>query len=753
MKAKRFLTSGAITAVFLELLTGLTFAKAPDATPLGTGFTYQGELMSSGTPYSGTCDFQFGLYDAATMGMAVGELTVTDVSVSEGIFTTQLDFGSDKFTGDNRWLEIWVRCPTGGGTYQQLLPRQALTAAPYALYAPDAGFAVDALYADAAGAVPWLGITSRPPGLDDGDNDTTYTAGSGLTLAGTTFEVNTTLIQSRVTGACGGGYAIRTINADGTVVCEPVAGGSGDITAVNAGTGLSGGGTTGDVTLSADTGYLQRRVSSSCVAGSSIRLIEADGTVWCEPDDNTTYTASFGLDLSGTAFYVDTAEIQARVTMACGTGYAIRTINSNGTVVCEVVAGGSGDITAVNAGTGLLGGGTTGDVTLSADPAYLQRRVSSSCVAGSSIRLIEANGTVLCETDDNTTYTAGSGLNLTGTSFSVNTSAIQARVIGACGTGYAIRDISATGAVTCEPVGNIGWSLTGNAGTTPGTNYLGTSDNQPLEIKVNNQRVFRFEPDSDSPSLIGGHYGNSITSGVYGATISGGGIYGFQNIVTDIGGTVGGGFGNLAGDDAGTVIDSPYASVGGGFANFAIGSHSTVGGGYFNYSSGTDSAVGGGTGNSAGGDGSVISGGASNIANGSYSSVGGGYYSNAYGAHSTIGGGSYNYAIAAYTTISGGGPTDPTSNPTTTNNLTTDNYCTIGGGGGNQAGNNDADPLNSIYATVSGGGGNSAIGQYSTVPGGNSNTADGDFSLAAGKQANAVHNGSFVWADSQDADF
>src|SRR5205823_1688788 len=44
----------------------------------------------------------------------------------------QLDFGTGAFQGSARWLELAVR-PTGGGTFTTLSPRQALTAAPYAL--------------------------------------------------------------------------------------------------------------------------------------------------------------------------------------------------------------------------------------------------------------------------------------------------------------------------------------------------------------------------------------------------------------------------------------------------------------------------------------------------------------------------------------------------------------------------------------------------------------------------------------------
>ena len=59
----------------------------------------------------------------------------------------------------------------------------------------------------------------------------------------------------------------------------------GTISGVTAGTGLTGGGSIGPVTLDADTTFLQQRVSGICAAGSSIRVINQDGTVACEADD------------------------------------------------------------------------------------------------------------------------------------------------------------------------------------------------------------------------------------------------------------------------------------------------------------------------------------------------------------------------------------------------------------------------------------------------------------------------------------
>ncbi|RCK72703.1 MAG: hypothetical protein ANABAC_1237 [Anaerolineae bacterium] len=119
---------------------GQQAAPAGGDTAVGTAFTYQGQLQGASGPVSGSCDFQFSLWDALTSGVQVGTTqTKTGVAVSNGLFTVTLDFGADTFGGDARWLGIAVRCPAGSGAYVPLTPRQALTAAPYAVYSNSTG--------------------------------------------------------------------------------------------------------------------------------------------------------------------------------------------------------------------------------------------------------------------------------------------------------------------------------------------------------------------------------------------------------------------------------------------------------------------------------------------------------------------------------------------------------------------------------------------------------------------------------------
>ncbi len=126
-----------------------------------------------------------------------------------------------------------------------------------------------------------------------------------------------------------------------------------------------------------------------------------------------------------------------------------------------------------------------------------------------------------------------------------------------------------------------GWSLTGNSGTDNTVNFIGTTDNMPLDFKVFNERVMRFESDSAGiPNIIGGYSGNIVIDGIYGATISGGGHQeeGLEiNTVTGNHGTIAGGFNNTAGNTS---------SVGGGNANTASGNNAAIPGGFFNLAAG-----------------------------------------------------------------------------------------------------------------------------------------------------------------------
>ena len=240
------------------------------------------------------------------------------------------------------------------------------------------------------------------------------------------------------------------------------------------------------------------------------------------------------------------------------------------------------------------------------------------------------------------------------------------------------------------------WGLGGNAGTTAGPNFLGTTDNQPVEFHVNGTRALRLEPTGSAyPNVIGGGPSNFASNNVTGVF-------------------VGGGVNNIAGNQQ-TV-------VGGGYQNHAFGYISTIAGGAYNTGTGSEATVGGGAYNTAG----------------LYGTVAGGDDNTASGLYSTIGGGQENVASGDYSFIGGG-----SSDTGTNGNLASGAFSAVVGGDNNQA--------TLDYAVVGGGVYNTASGAWSTVPGGNLNVASGTSSFAAGSRAQAITGGSFVWADSSSA--
>ena len=126
-----------------------------------------------------------------------------------------------------------------------------------------------------------------------------------------------------------------------------------------------------------------------------------------------------------------------------------------------------------------------------------------------------------------------------------------------------------------------GWSLTGNSGVAGG--FLGTLDNQPLEIKVGNSRVWRFEPtwtgtgplrQSAAANSVGGYRGNLASNGVMGAFIGGGGA---SSVLSSMLNTVGGDF-SVVGGGAANTAGGKYAAVVGGAYNRANGDYSLAAG-------------------------------------------------------------------------------------------------------------------------------------------------------------------------------
>ncbi|HHQ49652.1 MAG TPA: hypothetical protein ENK19_12320, partial [Acidobacteria bacterium] len=186
--------------------------------------------------------------------------------------------------------------------------------------------------------------------------------GSGMTVDGGRLDVE-------VISGSGKVLTFASMVGNGTVSQDPSTlemeyeleqgsgGGTGDITAVNAGEGLAGGGTSGDVTLSiADGGVTSAKIANNTVVRS----------------------------LKG---------VQGNVDLVAGSGVTITPDAGNHRITIDASGGGSGngDITAVNAGSGLTGGGTSGDVTLSiADGGVTSAKIADGTVQSADL----ANGAV-----------------------------------------------------------------------------------------------------------------------------------------------------------------------------------------------------------------------------------------------------------------------------------------------------------------------------------------------------------------------
>ncbi len=205
------------------------------------------------------------------------------------------------------------------------------------------------------------------------------------------------------------------------------------------------------------------------------------------------------------------------------------------------------------------------------------------------------------------------------TAADIDSNTVQRRVSATCPVNSSIRQINSDGTVACETDdagGSTGWALTGNAGTTPGTDFIGTTDSQDFIIKVDNTQTMHF--DASSQNIILGQPTNTMSFETRNSVIGGGGgnTINTNNISTDM---------TIAGGNSNTINNPPSgfntsnATISGGSGNRAAGEGATVAGGKNNEATNfLATVIGGGT-NQAQGRYATVLGGATNRAAGDYS--------------------------------------------------------------------------------------------------------------------------------------
>ncbi len=299
-------TSLKFLAVF-HLLTVLCLA----AHAQGAVFTYQGRLNNNANPVSGAYDLKFSLFNTNSGGVVfAGPVTNDAVAISNGLFTTMVDFGSGAFTGGSNWLEIAVR-PNGNGTFNTLSPRQRLTPAPYAIFAASANNLTGLVVQQNANGAPNLIGGSSGNYVSNGVMGATIAGGGVANFFGGYYTNSVTANFATVSGGFG-----NTASGEWATV----GGGSGDTAsgewaAVGGGFGNTASGT------SATVGGGDKNTASgvyATVAGGSRNIASGSLSFAAGEDAQALHDGSFvWSDETGTIF-ASTANNQFSVRAAGG---------------------------------------------------------------------------------------------------------------------------------------------------------------------------------------------------------------------------------------------------------------------------------------------------------------------------------------------------------------------------------------------------------------------------------------------------
>ena len=704
------------------------------AGPVGTAFTYGGRLLDSAngnSPANGVYELQFQLFNSFINGTAVGQpYAVPPTAVTNGIFSVQVDFGADAFAPDEeRWLEIAARKAGTGLPFETFTTRQRLTPVPYALHALSvpgvsggAGLQLGGplggllgQYLGTTGQQPvTIGVNSlsairiepgytpdpgnNPPNIIGGWSTGTGGAVNYGSFIGNGFSISNSSPYSFI--GAGSSLFIGTNSQWGFV-----GGGFFNVIADNSSGSFIGGGENHVLQQSVGStisGGIANTITNSGGAtiggGEGSRIESSDSSVVGGGGPNSIVN-SRTVTIAGGA----SNRVHDSVDSTIGGGVS----NSILTDYDSVIGGGYANVIQSTGGASVIGGGSyniIGDGKYSASYAtipggyYNIATGVGSFAAGSFAAATNTGAFVWSDLAGNINDYFGSVI--------ANEFAVRAR--------GGIRFVTDGAGLTVD-----GFRITGN-----GSGSVSDGSINAVKLSAPNPAPGKIlAVGSDGQSLV---WVDAGSGGPGGAS--------FWSLL--------GNAGTTPGQFLGTTDSQPLELRSGNQSVFRLSAGANQSG-----QTGVN-ILGGYVGNSVapGIIGATVSGGGlhdtdgtdhPNKVIGDFGTVAGGFDNFSASAGATIGGGSRNSATDNYALVAGG-----------LNNAAQGNSSTVGGGFKNIAGS-----ANGLFATVAGGANNVADGQFASVPGGTLNIASGKGSFAAGYRARALLDGSFVWADSTDANF